>query len=63
MFEFALTIIGFVAAMSIPAFLAAIVESAVQPLSVRAKSSTLANSHRLLRASRDLPAAPACSAI
>jgi hypothetical protein len=63
MVELALTIIGFAAAMSIPAFLAAIVESAVRPLSVRAKSSTLAKSHRLLRARRDLPAAPARSAI
>jgi hypothetical protein len=63
MLEFALTMIGFVAAMSIPAFLAAIVESAVQPLSVRAKSSTLANSYRLLRARRDLRVAPARSAI
>jgi hypothetical protein len=39
MFEIALTIIGFAAAMSIPAFLAAIVESAalkLRPLSERA---------------------------
>jgi hypothetical protein len=62
MFEIALTIIGFAAAMSIPAFLAAIVESAalkLRPLSERAKSSTEAKSHRVLRARRDLPAAPA----
>lgn len=59
MVELALTIIGFAAAMSI----AAIAESAVRPLSVRAKSSPLAKSHRLLRARRDLPAAPARSAI
>ena len=64
MFEIALTIIGFAAAMSIPAFLAAIVESTalkLRPLSERAKSSTEAKSHRVLRARRDLPAAPAAA--
>ncbi len=64
MLEFALTIIGFAAAMSIPALLAAIVESAafkLRPLSERAKSSTEAKSHRLLRARRDFPAAPAAA--
>jgi hypothetical protein len=64
MFEITLTIIGFAAAMSIPAFLAAIVESAalkLRPLSERAKSSTEAKSHRVLRARRDLPAAPAAA--
>ena len=61
MFEITLTIIGFAAAMTIPAFLTAIVESAalkLRPLSERAKSSTEAKSHRVLRARRDLPAAP-----
>ena len=60
MFEVALTIIGFAAAMTIPAFLTAIVESAalkLGPLSERAKSSTQAKSRRLLPAGRNLPVA------
>jgi hypothetical protein len=60
MFEFALTIIGFAAAMTIPAFLTAIVENAAlkpRPLSERARSSTDAKSHRLLPAGRNLSAA------
>jgi type II secretory pathway pseudopilin PulG len=60
MFEVALTIIGFAAAMTIPAFLTAIVESAalkLRPLSERARSSTEAKSYRLLPAGRNLPAA------
>ena len=62
MFEVALTIIGFAAAMTIPSFLTAIVENAapkLRPLSERAKSSTQAKSHRLLPSGRNLPAAPA----